>query len=113
MHGYHIGEAPDRRTIATAKKHGIIMDDLRARQVQAADYNDFDLILAMDKGHERELRHFAPKSHTAEIALFLRYAGHPQVQEVPDPYYGDQEDFDYVLKLIEAGVANMLNKWHP
>ncbi len=111
-HGYHIGEAPDKRTIATAKKRGIIMDDLRARQVHAADFNSFDLILGMDSGHVRLLKALAPDGHKAQIALFLEYAGMTDTTEVPDPYYGSQKDFDYVLNLIEAGVITMLNKLH-
>lgn len=113
MQAYHIGEAPDKRTIATARKRGIMMDDLRARQVHTTDFEIFDVILGMDKSHVRQLREIAPKKHKAEIALFLEYAGNSNASDVPDPYYGQQKDFDHVLNLIEAGIDAMLNRLHP
>ena len=112
-HGYHIGEAPDKRTIAMAKKRGIIMDDLKARQVRASDFNDFNLILGMDSSHVRQLKQFAPQDHKAEISLFLEYAGIKDSIDVPDPYYGSSKDFEHVLNLIEAGIDAMLNRWRP
>src|SRR5690606_21957555 len=60
-HGYHVGEAPDRRTVACARRRGIDLSGLRARRVRAGDFEDFDLILAMDRGHLARLRELAPE----------------------------------------------------
>lgn len=108
--GFHAGEAPDRRAIAHAKKRGFSLEGLRARKISAADFNTFDLILALDTSHLRELNHMQPKGSKAQVALFLDYAGAGDVSEVPDPYYGDAKHFEYVLDLIESGVKPLLDK---
>src|SRR5690349_8272483 len=60
-HGYHVGESPDHRSIKTALQRGIDISDLRARKVCGADFNEFDLILALDNSHLRQLKAFAPE----------------------------------------------------
>ena len=108
--GYHAGDAPDARTVKAAKARGIALHDLRARQVTANDFHDFDLILALDDSHLQQLRRSAPKGAKAEVALMLTYCGHPDVQDVPDPYYGNAQDFEYVLDLIESAVKPLVKK---
>ena len=61
-HGYHIGDPPDRRTIDAARRRGFDLDKLRARKLRSSDFNEFDLILAMDSSHLRTLRTLAPPS---------------------------------------------------
>jgi protein-tyrosine phosphatase len=112
-HGYHIGEAPDVRSVSAARNRGIQIGALRARKVAPSDFHDFDLILGLDASHVRVLEQMAPKDARAKIALFLEFAGNRSEQEVPDPYYGGSHDFEYVLDLIEAGADAMLKKIHP
>ncbi|MBI5165725.1 MAG: low molecular weight phosphotyrosine protein phosphatase [Magnetospirillum sp.] len=107
-HGYHVGDPPDARSCAAARRRGIAMDDLRARQVRAADFEAFDLVLAMDRGHQRSLAQLCPKGREARLHLFLDFAPHTGVQDVPDPYYGAGGGFERVLDLIEAGSAGLL-----
>lgn len=107
MHAFHAGEAPDARSIRTAKARGVDLVELRARQVTRHDFDEFDLILALDEGHLRQLKRMAPQVHKAAVELFLPYGGHAQ-RDVPDPYYGDAADFEYVFDLIEAGVEGLL-----
>jgi len=106
--GFHVGEPPDRRTVAAARRRGYDLASLRARQVQAADYERFDFVLAMDRANLAELEDRRPRSATARLGLFLEYAPEQGLVEVPDPYYGGVEEFERVLDLCEAGARGML-----
>jgi protein-tyrosine phosphatase len=109
-HSYHVGEAPDRRTIAAAQKRGYDLSTLRARKVTVQDFSQFDLILALDNGHLETLQLMQPKGSKAQVALFLEYAGATREAQVPDPYYGTFKDFEYVLDLCEAGASAMAER---
>ncbi len=111
-HAYHIGEVPDARSVATAKKRGILIGDLRARKLALEDFNEFDLILGLDNEHMQHIERLVPKNAHATTALFLDYAGQTG-KEVPDPYYSDQQHFEYVLDLIESGVEPLIEKLKP
>jgi protein-tyrosine phosphatase len=107
-HDYHVGKAPDPRTIKAAARRGIDLSMLRARQVQADDFERFDLILAMDRlNHATLLDRSAPQFH-ARIRLLLEFAGAAAGVDVPDPYYGGAEGFDEVLDLVEAAAPGLL-----
>lgn len=109
-HGYHIGENPDSRTVAAAQKRGIEMGHLVARRVQRQDYDLFDLILAMDAGHLRNLQQNKPAQCRAEVALYLAYAGITHTQDVPDPYYKGPAIFEQVLDLTAEASDRLLKK---
>lgn len=109
-HAYHVGEAPDQRSVAAARKRGIFIEGLRARKIAADDFNEFNLILALDHEHLRHLQHIAPTDAIARTELFLEYAGNTKESEVPDPYYHDNHHFEYVLDLIESGVEPLIEK---
>lgn len=103
-HDYHVGEAPDRRAVAHAKRRGYDIAGLRARQLTPADFESFDLLLAMDRGHLRILERMCPAACRHKVRLFM--AG----QDVPDPYYGGAEHFEQALDLIEAGARTLLEE---
>jgi protein-tyrosine phosphatase len=105
---YHVGEPPDRRTVAAARRRGFDLAGLRARQVQRADFERFSYVLAMDRANLAELERLAPPGATARLALFLEFAPDAQALEVPDPYYGGVEDFERVLDLCELGARGLL-----
>jgi protein-tyrosine phosphatase len=105
---YHVGEPPDRRTVAAARRRGYELAGLRARQVQPVDFDRFDFLLAMDRANLAELNDRRPRGATARVGLFLEYAPETGFSEVPDPYYGGVEDFERVLDLCEAGARGML-----
>ena len=109
-HAYHVGEAPDQRSVEAARKRGIMIEGLRARKIAPGDFHEFDLILGLDSGHMQHLERMAPKDATALTALFLEHAGSTREKEVPDPYYHDSHRFEYVLDLIESGVKPLLEK---
>lgn len=108
-HDYHVGEPPDRRSVQAAKSRGFDISDLRARKVRAADFDDFDLILAMDRGHFDQLVRMAPEDRRDRIKLFMDYAPDAPKREVPDPYYGEGTHFTEVLDLVEAASEGLLN----
>lgn len=94
--GWHAGEAPDPRTIEVGEAAGFRLSPLRARKVRAADFADFDLILAADRSHLGRLRALRPAESRARLGLFLGQA------EVPDPYYGTAADFRAVLEMVRG-----------
>ena len=102
-HGYHIGEPPDSRTVATALDRGVDMRDLRARKVRDDDFSQFDYIFAMDSGHHTILSRFAG----ADGRLGM-YMSDPAYPDMPDPYYGGQKDFDLVYRLVEEETDRLL-----
>lgn len=105
---YHIGEPPDPRTCAHAARRGYDLSGLRARQVTARDFRDFDLILAMDESNRRALEALRPADATARVAMFLDHAPGRHGEPVPDPYYGGEPDFEQVLDLSEAAARGLL-----
>lgn len=107
--GWHIGEPPHRRAIAAARRRGVDLTPLRARQIRTADFSDFDLIVGMDRQNVADLCRLAPKQSTARIGLWLTEAlGLPG--EVPDPYYEDDRAFDAVFDLCDRATRAFLEK---
>jgi protein-tyrosine phosphatase len=107
---YHVGEPPDRRTVAAARRRGYDLSAQRARQVRADDFERFEYVLAMDRANLAELERQQPATASAQLGLFLDYAADSGFEEVPDPYYGSVEDFERVLDLCEAGARGLLLK---
>jgi protein-tyrosine phosphatase len=107
---YHVGEPPDRRTVAAARRRGYDLSSQRARQLHADDFERFDYVLAMDRANLAELERQRPAAASAQLGLFLDYAPDSGFEEVPDPYYGGVEDFERVLDLCEAGARGLLLK---
>lgn len=107
---YHVGEAPTRAAQEAASARGYDLSTLRARQFERADFDRFDLILAMDGGHEAQLRRMAQGDQAARIALFLAVAPDAAVREVPDPYYGGAAEYEHALDLIEAGCRGWIDR---
>lgn len=105
---YHIGSPPDKRSCAHAARRGYDITGLRARQVQARDFHQFDLILAMDEANLRDLQAMAPANSRARLALFLDFVPGRRGQAVPDPYYGGEPHFEEVLDLVEEAARGLI-----
>lgn len=107
-HGYHIGEPPDERACRAMAQHGVDIAPLQGRKVSAADLDEFDYVLAMDRSNLRDLERLAggPRPH---VRLFLEFACHSADREVPDPYYGGSEGFERVYALLEEAAAGLLD----
>lgn len=107
--GYHVGEAPDPRSSKAALQRGYDLSELRARKLDVLDFQSFDLILAMDRGHLDVMRRLCPQVYRPRLGLFMEYARHSEFDEVPDPYYGGPRGFELVLEMCEDGVLGLLD----
>ena len=107
-HGYHIGEPPDARAIQAAAARGYDIAGQRARAIGPTDFDRFDLILGLDRGHLRLLTQAAPAAGQDRVGLLMDYAPRLGTRDVPDPYYGDIADFERALDLIEAAVDGLI-----
>jgi protein-tyrosine phosphatase len=106
---WHRGEPPDERAVAEAARRGVILTS-RARQVHAGDFEDFDLLLAMDRSNLRDLHRLAPDEEAAaRVKLLREFDPAPSADlDVPDPYYGGPGGFEEVLDLVQAACAGLL-----
>jgi protein-tyrosine phosphatase len=106
---WHIGEPPDERALAAARRRGLDMSRLRARQIASEDFARFDFILAMDRTNLADLRHRVPARYRERVRLFLEFAPELGVEDVPDPYYGGEAGFEEVLDLAEQAARGLLS----
>ena len=108
---WHVGSPPDRRATAAAQRHGIVLEGA-ARQVTAQDFEDFDLVIAMDRANRRELLALAPDAAAREKVRLLREFDPDAVAsgdlEVPDPYYGDGDGFAHVLDVVDRACRGLI-----
>lgn len=108
MGDWHKGEAPDHRAQKAALGRGVDISGQAARKVELEDFEDFDLVLAMDGSNIEDLHDIAPHAARPKIRRFLDYAPQVGTQDVPDPYYGGTEGFNHALDLIEAAAQGLL-----
>ena len=107
-HNYHPGSPPDGRAQAAAARRGYDLSALRARQVQAADYAAFDLILVMDQDNLAVLQENCPPEHQHKLRLLTEFCQVHKASVVPDPYYGGADGFEQVLDLVEDACEGLL-----
>ena len=110
-HDYHVGECPDARSIRHARERGYDLSPLRASQVTREDFERYDYILAMDRGHLRILRNMAPKDAKARLGMFLEASARWKGEDVPDPYYGGVEHFERVLDMVEEAAERWVERF--
>jgi len=103
-----IGQPPDPRALAAVSRRGYAMPRRRARQVAQRDFERFDWILAMDKGHLRELELMRPLMYAGRLELFLGMADDVDRDDVPDPYFGGSQEFERVIDLAEQAGKGLL-----
>ena len=104
---WHVGQPPDARAQHHAGRRGYDLSAQRARQVRPQDFDEFDMIFAMDAGHLRALQRMAAPAQRAKIRLFASGC------DVPDPYYGGPEGFERVLDMVEAACRGLLHEIKP
>ena len=105
---YHVDSPPDRRAVAHGEKRGLRMQHLRGRQVERADFDRFDHILAMDEDNLMNLKRIRPAGSRAKVALLMSFAPDAGAREVPDPYYGGADGFERVLDLVDSACEGFL-----
>jgi protein-tyrosine phosphatase len=101
---WHVGQPPDERAQHHAKGRGYDLSAQRARQVRRPDFEDFDLIVAMDRVHLGILQQQCPPQHRAKLRMLVHG------RDVPDPYHGGAEGFERVLDMVEAGCLGLLHE---
>lgn len=108
---YHVGEAPDRRSIAVAKAHGIDISQQRGQQFKASFFDTYDRIYVMDQhNYEDVIRLARTEQDRNKVKLILEEDESTTLGEVPDPYYGDQSGFEYVFKVLNQVCDKIAQK---
>jgi len=107
-HGYHQGDQADPRTRRVGRKHGLDVDSI-AREVVDQDFDRFDHIIAMDRGHRRELTARAGPSRTATIRLMREFDPNARDQDVADPYYGGEDGFEAMYAVLMPACRGLLD----
>ena len=107
--GWHQGEPPDHRSIQVAAHFGVDIAQQRAQKLRPEHFDDFDLILGMDRQNVKDIKAVMPDGTRAEIALYLDYALGMQ-KDVPDPYYGSHKDFEHVFGLCNRASEALIIK---
>ena len=108
---YHIGEKPDIRSIAIAKKYGIDLTDQRARQFCTNDFDDFDKIYARDTSNYANIISLARnESDKNKVDLILNEVDPNSFQSVPDPYYGGDNGFQDVYDMLDEACDRIVEK---
>ena len=109
--GLHAGSAPDSRMITTAKNRGTDISFLKARQFTAADFEQFDVIFAMDKNNKRDILSLAKtNADKQKVHLLLSEISDQEEANVPDPYYGTSKDFEHVYDLVDKATNTIIQK---
>lgn len=107
-HGWHEGAPADERSQRHARKRGYDLTGLRSRPVSEQDFEQFDLLLAMDWENLAHLEDACPPQHRRKLQRLMAFAPQALHPEVPDPYYGGPHAFDRVLDLVEAGCDGLI-----
>ncbi len=107
---FHIGEAPDKRTISNAKKHNIDLSPLRARQFVQEDFERFDKIYVMDKSNLSNVLQLTLDRNDQQKVDYLLNCSFPgKNMEVPDPYFGGEQGFEDVFNLVYKACEDLLD----
>jgi protein-tyrosine phosphatase len=111
---YHIGEHPDKRTMANAQKHGVDLSDLKARQFRISDFDEFDHIFVMDSSNYSDVTALARNEKDKQkVELILNRVYPNSNMPVPDPYFGGEQGFENVFILLDKAcevIASTLKK---
>lgn len=108
---WHIGELPDPRSILEARRNGIDITDQRARQIEGSDFDQFDLILAMDRSNYQDISRLANgKENQEKVMMIMDLVSTDTPQNVPDPYWND-DGFNKVFKMLEEACDKLIEKY--
>ncbi|WP_116524655.1 low molecular weight protein-tyrosine-phosphatase [Seonamhaeicola aphaedonensis] len=108
---YHTGKQPDSRSIAVAKKYGLDISHLKARQFTVNDFDNFDFIYVMDdSNYQNVLRLARSESDVQKVSMILNLVYPNQNYDVPDPYYGGDQGFENVYKMLDEACTIIADK---
>ena len=109
--GWHVGQGPDHRALAIANKYGIDISQQQARQFSSTDFEDFDIIYAMDDSNLSDIVSLANSNKDLEkVQLILNEINPEDNTPVPDPYYGGDDGFEKVYQLLDAACEIIIKK---
>ena len=109
---WHVGEQPDRRSIAVAKKYGIDISDQRAMHFNPVFFEEFDLIFAMDKQNSLDLQKLARNEEERNKIKLILKEGLGEAINVPDPYYDNEDAFEHVFQLLDKATDGIIVKYN-
>jgi protein-tyrosine phosphatase len=113
---WHIGQGPDKRSVATAKGRGIDISCQKARQLKPSDFNEFDHIYVMDASNYKDVTKLAPNPESkAKVKLMMDEVFPGENVDVPDPYWSELDGFENVYDMLDKActiVADRLIKEH-
>ncbi|WP_108805319.1 low molecular weight protein-tyrosine-phosphatase [Aquimarina sp. Aq107] len=108
---YHIGEKPDRRSIETARKHGIDITNQRAAQFKVSDFDHYDFIYPMDNSNYQNIIKLSRNEEDRKkVKLILNELQPNQNLDVPDPYYGGDQGFENVYQMLDKACDHIVTK---
>nr|WP_314845222.1 low molecular weight protein-tyrosine-phosphatase [uncultured Microbacterium sp.] len=111
---WHLGERADHRTLDSLTRRGYDGSLHRAKQFSAASFAENDLVVALDRTHERILREWArDEDQEGKVTLLMTFDPEASSQDVPDPYYAGAEMFDSVLGMIETATRGLFRQLEP
>jgi len=109
--GYHIGKLPDERSIEIAEKYNIDLTKQRARQFSRADFDDFDIIYAMDTNNYTHLISLANnETERNKVRLILNEVNPEKFESVPDPYYGGDDGFQNIYNMLDDACNKIISQ---
>ena len=108
--GYHAGEPPDNRACLTAINRGVDLSNLSARQITKDDYLNQDYIIAMDYANLANMERECPEQFIPKLKLLLEFHANPDLEQVPDPYYGGDSGFEDVFDMVEIACKNLFEQ---
>lgn len=112
-HGYHVGDAPDPRSVRAAARRGYDISRLKGRKLSSDDFERFDFVVALDDEHMRLMRRNCPPELQHKLHGMMTFSPQAGHQEVPDPYYGPADGFELVLDLLEEAIEGLLKELQP
>lgn len=99
---YHVGNPPDNRSVAVARKYGLNISNLKGRQFNVSDFDTFDFIYVMDESNFKNVIKLARNTEDiAKVKMILNEVYPNQNYDVPDPYYGGDNGFENVYKMLD------------
>ena len=108
---YHVGEPADERTVAVASRYGVDISSHRARQFEITDFDRYDEIYAMDRSNYNKVMNMARDDEDRKKVGMITNRLYPgSDMDVPDPYFGGDEGFDYVFKMLDEACEAIVGK---
>lgn len=105
---YHIGKHPDSRSMANAKRNGVLYDH-HARQFHVNDFHDFDIILPMDDANYEDVVSLTPSSSKSKVLKMRHFDAQGKDEDVPDPYYGGEQGFQEVFDILDRSIEELID----